>query len=76
MRATGGFIRRLWRGGNPNGIRNDKHILFILHIDEKMMNVQIFDHARKRMASRGISQEDVIAAVEKGELEFRIYKDR
>jgi hypothetical protein len=28
------------------------------------------DHARKRMASRGISEEDVISAVENGELEF------
>ena len=28
------------------------------------------DHARKRMVSREISEEDVIAAVEKGELEF------
>ena len=28
------------------------------------------DHARKRMASRGISEEDMISAVENGELEF------
>lgn len=28
------------------------------------------DHAKKRMASRQISEEDAIAAIEKGELEF------